>query len=614
GLESPPIQQRISSLEDRFKGVKLIVGVDRLDYIKGVPQKLVAFELFLSRHPEWIGRAVLVQVGVPSRQDVEEYKRLRTTVNELVGRINGRFGSVEFMPIHFLHKSVDFNELTALYAVSDACVVSSSRDGMNLVSYEYIACQKKRHGVLILSEFAGAAQSLNGSIIVNPWNIEDLAEAFFEAVTMKDDPRKLNHDKLFRYITKHTAAHWGLSFISELNRVRSEFDPSKLLELPVDKVLESFSSAEKKRVIFLDYDGTLTQQHLLAEYAAPTKALQDSLRRLSEIPNVLVYILSGRSRYYLDKWFGECGVGLSAEHGCFFKHPRKFVEDPGYEPDPDMADYVPSTVAYGPPAAFTPSAADEAVVPIAMELDSSLGRPHPNGPVATGGHAVPPVRAPSATSSTQSAGAAAAAAAAALTLRRADAGWLALVSGVDGSWREVVRPVLRHYADRTPGSFIEEKEVNLTWHFEEADREFAAWQAAELQVNVERLLSHLPVAIVAGPASLELRPSVADKASAARAILRELGGAAGCGFVLCAGDGPTDEPVFEMTETMLAAGAGGDGEAGAEDEVPAAAVTWTACVGKKQTAARYFMRSAPNVVALVEALGATGGASGSAAA
>lgn len=109
------------------------MGVDRLDYIKGVPQKLHGLELFLTQHPEWIGKVVLVQLAVPSRQDVEEYQNLRSTVNELVGRINGRFGTVEFMPIHFMHKSLPFDELCALYAVSDVCLVSSTRDGMNLV-------------------------------------------------------------------------------------------------------------------------------------------------------------------------------------------------------------------------------------------------------------------------------------------------------------------------------------------------------------------------------------------------------------------------------------------------------------------------------------------------
>lgn len=219
GLQRPSVQKRIKELEQRFDGVKLIVGVDRLDYIKGVPQKLHALEIFLTEHPEWIGKVVLVQLAVPSRGDVEEYQNLRATVNELVGRINGRFGTVEFMPIHFMHKSVSFEELTAMYAVSDACLVTSTRDGMNLVrrsppylppfqlpiltrsiqvSYEYIATQGQRHGSMILSEFAGAAQSLNGSLIINPWDVHSTANAIHEAMTMDPATRKSNFDKLHK--------------------------------------------------------------------------------------------------------------------------------------------------------------------------------------------------------------------------------------------------------------------------------------------------------------------------------------------------------------------------------------------------------------------------------
>lgn len=120
------------------------------------------------------------------------------------------------MPIHFMHRSIPFEELVALYAASDVCLVSSTRDGMNLVSYEYISSQQNNHGVLILSEFAGAAQSLNGSIIVNPWNTEEMANAIYEAVTMSDDNRQSNHQKLYRYVTKYTAAYWGASFVNEL--------------------------------------------------------------------------------------------------------------------------------------------------------------------------------------------------------------------------------------------------------------------------------------------------------------------------------------------------------------------------------------------------------------
>ena len=222
GLQDPHVKRRIESLKKSFEGCKVIVGVDRLDYIKGVPQKLHAFEVFLTEHPEWVGKVKLVQVAVPSRGEVEEYQNLRAVVNELVGRINGKFSTVEFTPIHFMHKSVKFQELISLYAISDVCLVTSTRDGMNLVSYEYIACQLERHGALILSEFTGAAQSLHGALVINPWNAEEVADAIHEAVTMGPEQRAVNYRKLAAYVNKYTSAWWGESFVTELTRISEQ--------------------------------------------------------------------------------------------------------------------------------------------------------------------------------------------------------------------------------------------------------------------------------------------------------------------------------------------------------------------------------------------------------
>ena len=247
GLQEPEVKERTAKLKEKFEGMKVIVGVDRLDYIKGVPQKLHAFEVFLTEHPEWVGKVVMIQVAVPSRDNVEEYKNLRVLVNELVGSINGRFSTVEFSPIQFLHKSVNFKELIALYAISDVCLVSSTRDGMNLVSYEYIACQQDRHGVLLVSEFAGAAQSLNGSVIVNPWNAEDLANGIYDAVSMSDARRALNYKKLSRYVNKYTSVWWGESFVTELTRV-SEVPKSTLqvtVQSPVDSPISTTAGSPR---------------------------------------------------------------------------------------------------------------------------------------------------------------------------------------------------------------------------------------------------------------------------------------------------------------------------------------------------------------------------------
>lgn len=132
------------------------------------------------------------------------------------------------MPIHFLHQSVPFDELTALYAASDACLISSTRDGMNLVCYEYIATQQEQHGALILSEFAGAAQSLSGALIVNPWNTEELARAIYDAVTMGPERGLSNYRKLEKYVFKYTSAWWGESFVGELTRIAAATEKREL--------------------------------------------------------------------------------------------------------------------------------------------------------------------------------------------------------------------------------------------------------------------------------------------------------------------------------------------------------------------------------------------------
>jgi trehalose 6-phosphate synthase/phosphatase len=179
-------------------------------------------ERFFENNPDWVGKVVLVQIAIPSRTDVKEYQRLARETHELVGRINGRFGSLSKVPIHYLDQSIPFSRMCALYKIADVCINTSLRDGMNLVSYEYIACQQDKAGVLILSEFAGAAQSLGaGCLRVNPWDIDEVALAIQEALTMSEEERKLYQSYCFRYIEEHTAQEWADTFISSLDRCTS---------------------------------------------------------------------------------------------------------------------------------------------------------------------------------------------------------------------------------------------------------------------------------------------------------------------------------------------------------------------------------------------------------
>ncbi|KAI8612256.1 glycosyltransferase family 20-domain-containing protein [Chytriomyces sp. MP71] len=532
GLEKESVRDRILSLKTRFTDLRVLVGVDRLDYIKGVPQKLRAFELFLEEHPEWIEKVVLVQIAVPSRQDVEEYQQLRDVVNELVGRINGRFGSVTFMPIHFMHRSVNFEELTAIYSISDACVVSSTRDGMNLVSYEYIACQEGKHGVLILSEFAGASQSLNGSLIVNPWNVEELASAFYEALTMSEEQKLTNFKKLSRYVNKYTAAHWGSTFVKELLQTEQVYDSSQLPRISPEVVLKSFRTSTKQKIIFLDYDGTLAASNRLPEFAKPSLSLLKALNRLSSQPGVYLYILSGRSRIHMDLWFGDAAIGLCAEHGCFYKHPKKidsarFDNLQSYNPP-----CTPKSQAATPSASrskndnLTPSQATSSSAgssstniylpkdSLSVSLSSLVPLTEPYAPTSTPVTSEPSIpierlsihQSPELSvqdtrergvrlTQTTTGGDVVFAPQQLRVPKRAGDGWLALVDAIDGSWRDAIRPLFEHYTERTPGSWIEEKEVNITWHYMNADPDFGSWQAAELQVNLERMLSHLAVSV-----------------------------------------------------------------------------------------------------------------------
>ncbi|KAJ9565826.1 hypothetical protein OSB04_001792 [Centaurea solstitialis] len=158
-IQLPQVKNYIKEFEERFGGRKVMLGVDRLDMIKGIPQKLLAFEKFLEENPDWHDKVVLLQIAVPTRTDVPEYQKLTCQVHEIVGRINGRFGTLTTVPIHHLDRSLDFHALCALYAITDVALVTSLRDGMNLVSYEFVACQASKKGVLILSE--GSSQEID---------------------------------------------------------------------------------------------------------------------------------------------------------------------------------------------------------------------------------------------------------------------------------------------------------------------------------------------------------------------------------------------------------------------------------------------------------------------
>ncbi|KAJ4977088.1 hypothetical protein NE237_002194 [Protea cynaroides] len=335
-LELPQVQDDIRELKERFAGRKVMLGVDRLDMIKGIPQKILAFEKFLEENANWRDKVVLLQIAVPTRTDVPEYQKLTSQVHEIVGRINGRFGTLTAVPIHHLDRSLDFHQLCALYAVTDIALVTSLRDGMNLVSYEFVACQDSKKGVLILSEFAGAAQSLGaGAILVNPWNITEVASAIGQALEMTAEDREKRHRHNFTHVTTHTAQNWAETFVSELNdtiieaHLRRRNFPNSL---PVEDAIQRYLQAEN-RLLILGFNSTLTEpvdtpggrggDQIKEMHLKLHQDLKESLETLCNDPKTTIVVLSGSNRNVLDKNFGEYNMWLAAENGMFLRLTKK---------------------------------------------------------------------------------------------------------------------------------------------------------------------------------------------------------------------------------------------------------------------------------------------------
>ncbi|KAI6690270.1 hypothetical protein NL676_027098 [Syzygium grande] len=330
-LDNQPVKEHIKELKERFAGRKVMLGVDRLDMIKGIPQKILAFEKFLEENSDWHDKVVLLQIAVPTRTDVPEYQKLTSQVHEIVGRINGRFGTLTAVPIHHLDRSLDFHKLCALYAVTDVALVTSVRDGMNLVSYEFVACQDAKKGVLILSEFAGAAQSLGaGAILVNPWNITEVAASIAQALNMPAEEREKRHQHNYMHVTTHTAQEWAEMFVSELNdtvveaQLRTKQVPPFL---PVQDAIDRYLKSNN-RLLILGFNATLTEPvdtpgrrgdqikemdlKLHPELKEPLTALCSDLR-------TTVVVLSGSDRSVLDDNFAEYNMWLAAENGMFLR-------------------------------------------------------------------------------------------------------------------------------------------------------------------------------------------------------------------------------------------------------------------------------------------------------
>ena len=300
---------------------QVILGVDRLDYTKGLLLKLQAFERLLERSPRWAERVLFLQLAVPTRAGIHTYQDLKGEVERRVSEINGIHGSPLLSPINYLYQTVTQEELCALYRVADVCFVSPVRDGLNLVAKEYVACRDDGGGALVISEFAGAVSELGEALRVNPWDIEGTANQLERALEMSLGERNERMMPMHSRIVQNDLHRWVRDFMTSLEGTESAstgVPPMLTSTVLADSLANNFRSAESS-LVMLDYDGSLREFCDRFEDATPTAEILGLLHRFGKRGDVKVFINSGRDHQTLGEWFDDCPIDLIAEHGAWMK-------------------------------------------------------------------------------------------------------------------------------------------------------------------------------------------------------------------------------------------------------------------------------------------------------
>jgi trehalose 6-phosphate synthase/phosphatase len=303
--------------------VRILMGVDRLDYTKGIPRRLMSYERMLHTHPDLREKVRLVQVAVPSRTNVGAYQDFRALVDGLVGRINGAFGTARWVPVHYIFRALSEPELVSLYRAADVMLVTPLRDGMNLVAKEFIASRIDGDGVLVLSEFAGAAWELPEALLVNPYDVDGSAELYYRALSMPREERRARLTPLRTRVETFDVHRWVATFLEHL----ADVTPAGVRSGPTAggasarRELASRLATTDALLLLLDYDGTLVPFTPTPELARPDRDLLNLLRALAARPDTEVHLVSGRPQNTLQEWVGDLPIWLHAEHGFLSRDP-----------------------------------------------------------------------------------------------------------------------------------------------------------------------------------------------------------------------------------------------------------------------------------------------------
>jgi trehalose 6-phosphate synthase/phosphatase len=320
----------LAELEQQYGERQLILGVERLDYTKGIPHKLQAYERFLERDPDRARTTTMIQVLVPSRLESPEYRAQRDEIELRIARINGRFGQPGSTPVEYINRDISKPALVALYRRADVMMVTALRDGMNLVAHEFVLCQSEPglpgrwRGSLLLSELAGAAQVLPGALLVNPWDVEGVVEHLARALGQTARERQRRLETMAKRVQDLDTRRWAEGFLTRLGRYsrrdRATKRPPSVDDAMQERLDRRFGRA-RTRTIVLDYDGTLREFEVHPDLAQPTTEIRALLRSLAALPATDVHIVSGRRRRNLEQWFGRLPIHLCAEHGYLARAP-----------------------------------------------------------------------------------------------------------------------------------------------------------------------------------------------------------------------------------------------------------------------------------------------------
>ncbi|WP_425637320.1 bifunctional alpha,alpha-trehalose-phosphate synthase (UDP-forming)/trehalose-phosphatase [Algoriphagus yeomjeoni] len=317
--KSKRTQRFVGEFGKQVEDQKLLLTIDRLDYSKGIPQRIQAFNQLLEQHKELHGKVSMIMIVVPSRDKVQSYKELKEEIDLLVGRINSEYSTLNWVPVHYFYRSFPFEELSAFYNMSDIALVTPLRDGMNLVCKEFVASKTDQTGVLILSEMAGASKELQDAILVNPNDRQGVVDAIYNALSMPLAEQKARISSMQESLKKYDVFQWVKVFMDRLDHVKKKQEEltSKDVDAKVMNEIQTSFKKAKNAVLFLDYDGTLTGFHSDPQKAIPDAELKGIVKDLSKLAQVVV--ISGRDKDTLGRWFEGQDIDMIAEHGVWVK-------------------------------------------------------------------------------------------------------------------------------------------------------------------------------------------------------------------------------------------------------------------------------------------------------